>query len=424
MRFVSLSNPEDTVSFEGAIFNGAPQDSSSLYVPDHIPYLSDEAIEELPGADRFQIGRIMLSPFVKDEIADDDLEKIVHRAATFATPLVDVDGRHVLELFHGPTMAFKDVAAQYLGSFMSYYNEQHGRRSTVLVATSGDTGGAIAHGLADMPGIDVVVAYPKGRVSQLQQEQLRRVANNVHPVEVDGTFGDCLKLTDAAFANAELRRALNLTTANSISLGRLLPQTTYYASLSSQLEATAGRTRVPAGNLGNITSGLLTQLMGVPLPRFAIANNANNVLARYLASGQYEPRETIPTMSNAMDVDNPRNTPRFSWLFAGNIERMRGAVQAGWVTDKQTVLTINEVFAETGRVIDPHTAVAWYNSHRGDTIISTASPLKFAQEIYKATGIEVDDSSELARLRTRPERHVEIENCNEDFQEILEHLAA
>jgi threonine synthase len=426
MRFTSLTNPADSVSFQEALANGLPKDPASLYVPESIPQLSGEDLDRLNGADPVEIGKVMLSPFVSDEIPEEDLEGIVREAVTFETPLVSVGDKKVLELFHGPTMAFKDVAARYMGSFMSYYNVQTGQESTVVVATTGDTGGSMARGLADMEGVDLVVVYPKNRISQLQQEQLRRVPANVHTVEVDGTFNDCLALTTAAFDNQELRDELNLTSANSINVGRLLPQTTYYAGLYSQLKGEAARVVVPTGNLGNLTAGILARAMGVPLPNFLAANNANDALTRYLnTNGYYIPAETISTRSNAMDVNDPRNKPRLDWLFDGDITRMRDVVQAARVSDDETKNTIKRVYKETGYLLDPHTAVAWHASevvknHHGqtDVIISTASPVKFAQEIFTAADIVVDDSEALAELRKTPERYTEIDGV-EEFTEFL-----
>jgi threonine synthase len=421
MRFVSLSNPTDNVSLQEAIERGVPQDSNSLYVPEYIPQLSDEAVHSLVGADPIQIGKIMLSPYTSDEMTDAELDRIVCEAVTFDTPLVEVGDRKVLELDHGPTFAFKDVAARYLASIMSHYNRKSSRHSTIVVVSTGDTAKAMAEAVADMEGIDVVTIYPKDGVSEFQQVGLRRVAENVHPIELDGTFNDGLKLADAAFADPELRERLGLTTANSISIGRLLPQTTYYAGLHGKIE-NDGRIAVPVGNQGNLTAGLLTRAMGVPLPNFIGANNANGALFRHFQRGYFEPTEHVATLSNAMDVTDPKNSRRIEWLFGGDINLMRSVIEAAMVSDEQTAETIMRVHEETGYVLDPHTAVAWAASQSGDTIISTASKVKFASEIYRATGIEVDDSVELAQLRRRPERHVEIANDYNEFKGVLDGL--
>jgi threonine synthase len=422
MKFVSLTDPEDVVSFEEALSRGIARDGS-LYVPESIPHLSEDDIARLIGADRYETAKIMLSPWLADEIPVGDLDTIIRQAATFETPLVDVGDKKVLELFHGPTMAFKDVAACYLSAFMSYFNQKAGRRSAVLVATSGDTGGAIAHGFADVPSIDLVVLYPKDRVSRLQREQLRRVAKNVQSLEVNGDFNDCQQLVKQAFADRQLSEKLNLTSANSINVGRLLPQATYYASLYGQLGGEVGRVVVPTGNLGNLSAGLLARAMGVPIERFLAATNVNDALVRYLATGQYEPRLTIKTMSSAMDVNAPNNLPRFMQILGGDIASMRSVVQAAKVTDEETIQTLQQVYQRTGYLLDPHTAVGWHASDilggPGDVIVATASPLKFAEEVFEKTGIKVDNSRQLEELRQKPERYFEIENSLEQLTVFL-----
>lgn len=424
MKFVSLNDPDDVVSFEVALNKGIAHDGS-LYVPEYIPRLSPAEITQLIGADKQTIARTMLSPWVAEEIPAKDLTAIIQRAATFDTPLVNVGDKKVLELFHGPTMAFKDVAACYLSAFMSYFNHKAKRHSTVLVATSGDTGGAIAHGFANVASIDVVVLYPKGRVSRVQQEQLRRVAKNIRSIEVNGDFDDCQQLVKEAFANERLSEKLNLTSANSINIGRLIPQVTYYASLYGQLAEQATRVIVPTGNLGNLTAGLLARATGVPIAQFVAANNLNDSLVRYLATGQYDPKNTIRTMSSAMDVHAPNNLSRFTWLFDGDLDAIRSVVRAVRVSDEQTIQTIKQVYADTGYLLDPHTAVGWQasealNGSSPDVIVSTASPLKFAEEIFEKTGIKVDNTQLVDELRQQPERYEEIENSINDLIAILE----
>jgi threonine synthase len=424
MKFVSLTDPEDTVSFEDALSKGIAQDGS-LYVPEFIPHLSANEVTSLVGADRVETARIMLTPWMAGEIPVDDLMAIIRNAATFDTPLVEVGDKKILELFHGPTMAFKDVAARYLSAFMNYFNQKAGRHSTVLVATSGDTGGAIAHGFADVASLDLVVLYPKGRVSRLQQYQLRRVAKNVRSLEVNGDFNDCQQLVKKAFADHELGKKLHLTSANSINIGRLLPQITYYASLYGQMADDTARVVVPTGNLGNLTAGLLARAMGVPISKFVAANNLNDPLVRHLATGQYEPKKTIRTMSSAMDVSAPNNFPRFTQLLGTDLTAVRAVVQAVRVTDAETVQTITQVYSDTGYLLDPHTAVGWRASdvlggEQVDAIVATASPLKFAEEIFEKTGIKVDNTQLMEELSRQQERYWEIGNSIEELTEFLE----
>ncbi len=416
MKFVSLGNPEDVVSFEVALRRGIPADGS-LYYPVEIPRLIDEQIPSLPSLDTKAIDRLILTAWLGDEIPAEDLARIVEQAASFDTPCVAVADKHVLEIFHGPTMAFKDVAARYLAALMGYFNAKTGKTSTVLVATSGDTGGAIAHGFGGVEGTKVVVLYPRGRVSQLQQDQLRRVAGNVTTLEVDGDFDACQSLVKQALGDKELVKAVGLTSANSITVGRLIPQTLYYARAFAQLGGRRDlRFVVPSGNLGNITGGVLAQQMGVPIASFLAANNANNAIDRYAQTGSFTPFEAVATMSNAMDIGAPNNLPRLQRIFGQDIDMFRADIATAQVSDEATVATIKKVYDATGYLLDPHTAVAWYASEQNpsegthDVIVSTAAPEKFAEEITAATGIAVDNTAELAKLRATPECYIEIPN--------------
>lgn len=415
MNFTSIKNPADTVSFETALARGIPADGS-LYFPKHIPQLEQQSIASLPRMNVREVGKAMLAPWVSDEIPDQDLDRIIDASATFETPVVSVGDKKVLELFHGPTGAFKDVAARYLASFMGYFNERAGRTSTVLVATSGDTGGAIAHGFGNVPGINVVVLYPKARVSRLQQEQLRRTANNIQSLEVTGDFDDCQRLVIQAFSDPELQKKISPTSANSISVGRLIPQTTYYGGAYSQLARPDMRMVVPTGNLGNLTAGVIAQQMGVPIAGFLAANNANNALYRLVKTGEYDPHTAIATASNAMDVGSPNNLPRLRKIFHNSVAELGQAIDVATVTDAETASTIKSVYENHGYLLDPHTAVAWHASDRNpsqqdllDVIVSTATPLKFAQEIFELTGIAVDNTAELEKLSKIPESYSEIE---------------
>lgn len=426
MKFVSLNDPSgEAVTFEQALARGLAPDGG-LYVPTAMPTLTD--VSRLKGADRYETAQTLLAPWIEDEIPAADLAEIIRRSAAFDTPLVEVGTKKVLELFHGPTLAFKDVAASYLPAFMSYFNRRAGRSTTVIVATSGDTGGAIANGFADVPGVKLAVLYPRGRISRLQLEQLRRVASNVRSLEVDGDFNDCQELVKRALGDADISRRFNLTSANSINVGRLLPQTTYYGYIYSRLGVLADRVVVPTGNLGNLTAGLMAMVMGVPVKQFIAATNANDSLERYLATGRYEPRQTVHTLSNAMDVNAPNNLPRFRWLFNDHLEAMRAAVRAVSVSDEDTIDTIKRVYAETGYLLDPHTAVGWRASELlggdQDVIVATASPLKFAEEIFAKTGIKVDNSHLLDELAEKPERYVKIDNSLDELVANLEQLQA
>jgi threonine synthase len=426
MKFISLNDPTDMVSFEEALTRGIARDGS-LYFPEAIPRLSQDEVGQLLGASRQEAAAIILGKWLSQEIPSEDIAALIKDASTFDVPVVTVGDKKVLELFHGPTMAFKDVAARYLAAFMGYFNQKSGRHSTVLVATSGDTGGAIAHGFGGVKGVNVVVLYPEGRVSKLQLEQLRRVATNVWALEVDGSFDDCQSLVKQALNDADLAAKLSLTSANSINIGRLLPQSTYYAYAYGQLGERTGRFVVPSGNLGNLTGGTLARAMGVPIPGFLAANNYNDTFARYVQSGSYEPAHTVPTLSNAMDVGAPNNLPRLVKLFGGQAETLPQAVQAVKISDEDTVQTIKRVHEATGYLLDPHTAVAWQASDQvaspysqEDVIVATASPLKFAEEILATTGIKVDNTAQLEALGKNPERYSKISNSIVELKKFLE----
>lgn len=427
MNFVSLGDATDIANFEEALARGIPADGT-LYYPVNIPVLTDEQIASLPMPKTKEIDTLLLGAWLGDEIPPEDLKQIVDMAATFETPTVKVADRYVLEVFHGPTMAFKDVAARYLAALMSYFNARSGRTSTVLVATSGDTGGAIAHGFGDIPGVRVVVLYPKGRVSKLQQEQLRRVAPNIHSLEVDGDFDDCQALVKQAFADKKLSAGFGLTSANSISIGRLLPQTLYYARAYAQIARKDLRFAVPCGNLGNVTAGVMAQRMGIPISSFLAVNNSNDALYHYYQQGFYESQKTVPTLSNAMDVGAPNNMPRLMRLFQDSVERLRQDIAVTHITDETTIKTIKKVYQDTGYLLDPHTAVAWSGcdavpaNGKTDVIVATASPLKFSEEIERLSGIRVDNSTELAKLQKIPERYHQIQNSLSELTTFIKTL--
>ena len=413
MKFVSLAHARDVVSFEEALTRGVPADGS-LYAPVTVPQLTEEQIDRLAGLSYQEVDRLLLEAWPGDEVPTADIADIVRAAATFATPCVKVSDKYILELSHGPTMAFKDFSARYLAALLSYFNTKSHRTSTVLVATSGDTGGAVADGFRDMPGVQVVVLYPKGRVSELQLQQLRRVASNVHSLEVETDFDGCQALAKLAFADTELRQKAHLTSANSISIGSLVSQTLFYARAAAQLGREDTRFVVPCGNLGNLTSGVMAQQMGVPLCSFLAVNNANDAFYRYSNLGRYRPLKTVHTLSNAMDIGAPNNMPRLRRLFDDSVRRLRSDIHVARVNDAQTAETMQQVYAETGYLLDPHAAVAWRGSEeypgdgQVDVIVATASPLKFAEEIERATGLVLDNSAEIAALAEVPERYSEI----------------
>lgn len=423
IRYYSTNGDAPVVDFETALFRGLAPDGG-LYFPETFPRFSAEEIDALRGASLTDVAYQVLNKWLGDIIDADALRAIADEANYYAIPMHKVGDTHVLELFHGPTLAFKDVAAQNLSRIMSYFLQQRNETVKLLVATSGDTGGAIAHGFANVPNVEVYVLFPKGRVSALQEQQLTRVADNVHPIEVDGVFDDCQAMVKRAFNDPELAD-LKLTSANSISIGRLLPQIIYYVYAYAVLGRDDICFVVPSGNFGNLTGGLFARAMGLPFNAFVAATNANDSAVRYVETARYAPRETIRTLSNAMDVGNPSNFVRVLELFEQDYEAFREVMYAARASDADAVAAMQAVYDKYGYLLDPHTAVGWHvleelgigngelgmvNDSGPTVLVATAAPVKFAKEIEGASGIVVDDSAEIAKLEARPQRKVSIDN--------------
>lgn len=422
--FSTLGNVP-AVPFEEALFQGLAPDGG-LYFPDQFPKFSAAELDALRGADLQQVGYAVLQKWFGEDIDRDALRELAIDAQNFPIELRKVGPYHILELFHGPTQAFKDVAAQNLARLMSYFLQQREEEITLLVATSGDTGGAIAHGFSNVPWINVKLLFPKGRVSALQAEQLTRVAENVEPIEIDGVFDDCQAMVKRAFNDPDLKH-LKLTSANSISIGRLIPQIIYYVYTYALLGRDDIQFVVPSGNFGNLTGGLFAAEMGLPFNSFVAATNRNDAAVRYVSTGRYEPKKTIPTLSNAMDVGNPSNFDRVLTLYQQDYEAFRDVISAFKVNDEHTIETMKRVYAEEGYLLDPHTAVGWYVAEKGGAdpnerpvvIVATASPLKFADEIGRAAGIEIDNRSAIEKLQVRPARKTALPNDYDLFKAYL-----
>ncbi|MFH1852550.1 MAG: threonine synthase [Candidatus Neomarinimicrobiota bacterium] len=384
MRYYSTNGRAPVVKFREALFRGLAPDGG-LYLPESIPvfdssfFTADRSYPELAAA--------LIRPFVEEEIPPAVLTEIAAAAFTFPVPLVDLEpGTSILELFHGPTLAFKDFAARFMARTMAYFQDRLGRELTVLVATSGDTGSAVAAGFYGIAGIRVVILYPAGRVSPLQEQQLTAWGGNVTALEIAGSFDDCQRLVKQAFLDWELLSCRNLTSANSINIGRLLPQAVYYAWAWRQVREQDVVFSVPSGNFGNLTGGLIAVKMGLPTAGFVAAVNANTVFPDYLRTGDYRPRPARSTISNAMDVGDPSNFQRIRALFGDDPGTLRREVSSFGFSDRQTLMAIRDVYERTGYILDPHTAVGylgWQRFRRGDTgnrhgiVLATAHPAKF-----------------------------------------------
>jgi len=420
MRFVT-TRQGPPVAFTTALYEGLAPDGG-LYVPETIEPWSADELSRLPRRTLTEIGLRALRPFTRGEIDPATLEAVVVEALNFPIPLVEVEpGLYALELFHGPTLAFKDVGARVMARLMASRHRAD-EPLTVLVATSGDTGSAVGHAFYRVPNTRVVILYPDGRVSPTQEAQLTMFNGeraNVRAYAVSGSFDDCHSLTRAAFGDPDLRRRMRLTSANSVNVGRLLPQSIYYfhgVGLAWQAGQAGPVTfATPSGNFGNLTAGLFAKRAGLPAARFVAATNANDVVPAYLETGRYEPRASIPTIANAMDVGHPSNFERMTWLYGGDRDAMRRDVIGCRFTEDEVRATIRRVYDERGYVLDPHSAIAYMGlvgqvgrvgrAGQAGIFLATAHPAKFAEIVDPIIGCAVEKPPPLAQAVARP-RHV------------------
>jgi threonine synthase len=423
VRFVTTRQQAPPVSFTEALYAGLAPDGG-LYVPETIePWTADD-LSRLPRRTLTEIGLRALRPFTRGEIDPATLEAVVVEALNFPIPLVDVEpGIFALELFHGPTFAFKDVGARVMARLMASLHRGEGPL-TVLVATSGDTGSAVAHAFHRVPSTRVVILYPDGRVSPTQEAQLTMFngeRGNVRAYAVAGSFDDCHRLTRDVFGDAGLQRRMRLTSANSVNVGRLLPQSVYYFHAVAQIRASRVAPGVsppeivfstPSGNFGNLTAGLMAKRAGLPVARFVAATNANDVVPVYLDTGRFEPRASVTTLANAMDVGHPSNFERMSWLYGGDLGAMRRDIVGSRFSDADVRTTIKRVYEQRGYLLDPHSAIA-YQGLVGQVgqvgqvgvFLATAHPAKFSEIVEPIVGRAVEKPAALEQALARP-RHI------------------
>jgi threonine synthase len=398
MKYFSLYNPSHKVSFQEAVVNGLAPDGG-LYMPEFTPSLPEGFVSSLPELSRAEIAFAVARPFVQESIPNEVLKQIVGETVDFDFPLTRIeDNVYALELYHGPTLAFKDVGARFMARILRHIAKTIQKEITVLVATSGDTGSAVALGFYDVPGIHVVILYPDGKVSALQEKQLATLGKNIHAVKVDGTFDDCQRLVKTAFQDNTLRREKFLTSANSINIARLIPQSFYYffawASLPQHNKVVFS---VPSGNFGNLTAGVLSKKMGLPVHAFVAATNINDVVPEYLQRKVFKPRPSQQTISNAMDVGNPSNFPRLLALYDNDWKSISSGVKGYSFTDDETRNTIRQIHNQTRYLLDPHGAVAclglkkYLQSNPGYTgvFLETAHPAKFPEIVEAAVSQKI-----------------------------------
>ncbi|MEX1213181.1 MAG: threonine synthase [Balneolaceae bacterium] len=427
IRMISTRGESPAVSFTKAMQQGLAPDGG-LYMPDPVPTLPISFWNGLAGASISEIGATIASSFGSDPEEAQKLEHIARTAIDFDAPLVQLsDSLYVLELFHGPTLAFKDFGARFMARAFAKLDTREDRDLLILVATSGDTGSAVAHGFYNVPGTRVCLLYPSGRVSTLQEKQMATLGGNITALEVRGAFDDCQSLVKQAFSDSELRNELRLSSANSINIARLLPQTFYYIRALAQwmerkVHARPPRFVVPSGNFGNLTAGLMAARMGMPNAGFVAATNANDVVPGYLKNGNFEPRPSIETLSNAMDVGNPSNFERMLHLFEHSIDRFRREVTGVSFSDVQTRDKISEIYQTYGYIADPHTAVGLLAAEHQSTpetptvVLSTAHPAKFGDVVSPAIGQDVPIPDRLADCMHREKKSESISTEYAEFR--------
>ena len=404
MQFISTRHSSPPVSFRTALFDGLAPDGG-LYVPDG---LSAFAMRDLIGASLVELGASIAARFVGGDLPRAALDRLMASALDFPVPLVSLDDAvSVLELFHGPTFAFKDVGARVMARLMAALNADD-RLLTILVATSGDTGSAVAQAFSGLSGTRVVVLFPLGAVTPVQEAQFATIGGNVQAIGVEGTFDDCQRLVKEAFADSGIRRDVQLTSANSINIGRLLPQIFYYAHAALALDCADIAMSVPSGNFGNLTAGVMAWRLGAPI-RFVAATTVNDTFPRYLATGRYEPAPSVATLANAMDVGRPSNVERLRWLFDDDRDRMRERIVASVQTDEDVRRGIRLMWDRYGYVSDPHTAIGFLglraverSANRRLVCLATAHPAKFRETVEPVLGREVPLPPPLADALTRP----------------------
>jgi threonine synthase len=427
MKWISTRGASPPITFIDALFAGTAPDGG-LYMPERLDPLPPGTVDRLRGADIVEIGTTIGAHVLRDEITPEALQPLIREALDFPIPLVRVTERiSVLELFHGPTMAFKDVGARVQARLLHHFTD--GTPLTILVATSGDTGSAVAQAFHRVPDSRVVVLYPEGQVSDVQEAQMASLGDNIVALSVRGTFDDCQRLVKQAFADDAIRSHVWLTPANSINLGRLLPQVFYYFLLA-RLISEDGRgpvVSVPSGNFGNLTAGLIAKRIGLPIARFVAATNVNDAVPEYLASGRYEPRPSIATVANAMDVGAPSNFERVQALYDNDLEALRRDIAGSAYEDARVTAEIASVHQQHGYVLDPHSAIAWLalKDHLAEdrdaqgVFLATAHPAKFREVVEPAISQRIDLPRPLAEALSRRRRSISMPADYDPLEDFL-----
>ncbi len=429
-RLYSTKDHTANFSLKEAVLKGLAPDGG-LFMPHELAPMDPAFFEKIHTLSLQEIGFEVAKHLLQGEIPDEELKAIVRYSLTFDAPLVRLSQKvYSLELFHGPTLSFKDFGARFMARLMSYYNRGQDRCLNILAATSGDTGSAVAHGFLDIPKIKVWILYPKGQVSAIQEKQLTAIGHNVSALEIEGTFDDCQALVKRAFNDPELFGKIRLTSANSINISRLIPQTFYYFYAYAKLPDHAQPLvfSVPSGNFGNLTAGLIAKQMGLPVQRFIAATNINDCVPKYLETGQFTPRPSIQTISNAMDVGNPSNFARILDLYGEDLERIRKDIFGARFTDEETREAIRELYARYHYIADPHGAVAYLGlrSYQQQApactgiFLETAHPAKFLESVQPLIDEKIELPINLQKALSAKKKALTLKNDYDALKQILE----
>ena len=430
MKYYSTNKEAPIATLEEAVVKGLAPDKG-LYMPENINKLPKTFFDNIQDMSFQEIAFEVAKAFFGDDVETNALKDIVYDTLSFDVPAIKVeDNIYSLELFHGPTLAFKDVGARFMARLLQYFIKKEGQKSvTVLVATSGDTGSAVANGFLGVEGIHVDVLYPKGKVSKIQESQFTTLGKNITAIEIDGVFDDCQSLVKQAFMDEELNANKKLTSANSINVARFLPQAFYYfyayAQLKKQNKADNMVVCVPSGNFGNICAGIFAHEMGLPIKRFIAANNANDIFYKYLQSGKYEPKPSKQTLANAMDVGDPSNFARIYDLFGGSHEKITNLISGATYTDDMIKSTMTTCYNDTKYILDPHGACGYKALKEGlkdgetGVFLETAHPAKFKEKVDDILKIDIEIPSRLAEFMKGKKQSIEMKNSFADFKEFL-----
>lgn len=430
MRYYSTNNRSKYVSLHDAVVNGLAEDRG-LYMPEKINRLPEEFFKNIDKMSFQEISFEVAKAFFSDDVDEKSLKDIVYDTLSFDCPVKKVcDDIWTLELFHGPTLAFKDVGARFMARLLEYFIRQEAHQTVnVLVATSGDTGSAVANGFLGVDGIHVYVLYPKGKVSKIQECQFTTLGRNITAIEIDGVFDDCQSLVKSAFMDGDLNKHMKLTSANSINVARFLPQAFYYFNAYARMKANGLAENlvmcVPSGNFGNITAGLFAREMGLPIRRFIAANNANNIFYNYLKTGVYEPKPSVQTIANAMDVGDPSNFARIYDLYNGSHDKISSIISGATYTDDEIKAAVKQCYKDNSYILDPHGACGYQalkdNLKKGETGVfcETAHPAKFKDTIENIIDTEIEIPQRLSDFMKGKKQTVELSNKFDDFKTFL-----